>query len=1136
MAIRVALALALFVILLPFPAGAPPVVAAVGAAALSYATGATIFGLSVGLSAAIVGVASLAMGFITAALTPKPKGGDFSMPDFSAQASDRNVMVRQAITSGKIQFGRLRLSGVQSFVERTGGDNGTMHVLVTLSINKLSRLDELWFNDEQVPLDWAFGDGVGGNATGKYAGKVRAWFGDGTVSGDAALNAALTAAVLSQWTPDHKQTGCGKIYVQMDWDSDLFASGAPNISAVCRCSPEIYDPRTASTAWTDNAALVLARYLTIPEIWGGFGAPYAQVDESTLIAAANACDEMVTLAAKGVTFTADASANTIALANGNLALTTGANVRVSTTGGLPGGLAAATDYWFINLGSNVGKLATSLENAKAGTAIDITSAGTGTHTLSISTTFTADATANELTLGDSSQRLRTGTRLTVSSSGTLPAGLAAATNYYFVETGTKKGGLATSLANARARTLIDITDAGTGTHTITSNAEPRYTANGTVDTDDLPRSIIPRMLSAMAGKWVRRGGKFYIYAGVWTGPTISAFSEDDVADKLTVAWRREPRDLFNGVKGTYTDPESAWQPTDFPAVSVSTYLSEDQSVRSWKDADLPYTISPTMAQRIARIDLETIRRQISFAPRLKLKAIKVAPGDVIPFDWARYGWTGGAKTFEVKNFRFMIDDKDGAPGVAVELQLSEIDANVYAWTPSADEQVTTPSPRTNLPSAATVAPPTSLVLTSGTTELDVRIDGTIFSRIRATWTAPADAFVKSGGLIEIQYKKSAAGTWGPSEFTAGDATTYTILDVEDGVAYDVRIRARNYLGTNSPGWVTQTNHVVVGKTAPPADVASLSAAANGTAVVLQWTSISDADLDGYDIRYSPQTSNAWSAATPLSEATGATSVTSVAVPPGSWRFYIKAKDTSGNFSTNAASAICTIGTVGVSGTNVVVASSAQAPDWLGTKTNCHVHYTGALVPDSTVLAKDMTDAELWDEFNAYPVSDATYEAPEIDLGFDAPVRTYATLAGSLGYGESVGAFVATLEYDYKLAAGSYGGFLPWSIGTNTLRYLKQRITLKAANGKAICRTFTPTIDSQVRADEGGTNVSVGAGGQAITFGRRFFNVPNIQVTPTGVAVQQAWAESPTTSGFTLKTANGAGTATAGNANWIATGV
>ena len=60
-----------------------------------------------------------------------------------------------------------------------------------------------------------------------------------------------------------------------------------------------------------------------------------------------------------------------------LYLGTGAVVRVTSSGSLPTGLSASTDYWVIRQSDNEVKLATTRANAEAGTAIDLTGAGSG---------------------------------------------------------------------------------------------------------------------------------------------------------------------------------------------------------------------------------------------------------------------------------------------------------------------------------------------------------------------------------------------------------------------------------------------------------------------------------------------------------------------------------------------------------------------------------------------------------------------------------------------------------------------------------------------------------------------------------------------------------------------------------------
>lgn len=112
------------------------------------------------------------------------------------------------------------------------------------------------------------------------------------------------------------------------------------------------------------------------------------------------------------------------------------------------------------------------------TSVTTATAQATTNTISTRTaTFTADAGTDIMTytsLTSLPSNLLTGTRVRCSTTTTLPAPLATATDYYLVKItdGTYK--LATSYANAIAGTVINITDAGTGTHTL-NWLLPRYT-------------------------------------------------------------------------------------------------------------------------------------------------------------------------------------------------------------------------------------------------------------------------------------------------------------------------------------------------------------------------------------------------------------------------------------------------------------------------------------------------------------------------------------------------------------------------------------------------------------------------------------------------------------------------------------
>ena len=81
----------------------------------------------------------------------------------------------------------------------------------------------------------------------------------------------------------------------------------------------------------------------------------------------------------------DVTGNIITVSS-NDSLYTGAVVVLTTSGTAPGGLTAGNTYYVIRVTATSIKLATTLANAVAGTAIDITSQGTGNHTLTVTYT------------------------------------------------------------------------------------------------------------------------------------------------------------------------------------------------------------------------------------------------------------------------------------------------------------------------------------------------------------------------------------------------------------------------------------------------------------------------------------------------------------------------------------------------------------------------------------------------------------------------------------------------------------------------------------------------------------------------------------------------------------------------------
>lgn len=111
------------------------------------------------------------------------------------------------------------------------------------------------------------------------------------------------------------------------------------------------------------------------------------------------------------------------------------------------------------------------------TAVTTTTEQATTNTLGQTDTFTADAGTDICTWTSTANipsNVLTGTKVRLTTTTTLPAGLALATDYYVIKLSDSTFSLATSYANAVAGTAINITDAGTGTHTV-NWLLPRYT-------------------------------------------------------------------------------------------------------------------------------------------------------------------------------------------------------------------------------------------------------------------------------------------------------------------------------------------------------------------------------------------------------------------------------------------------------------------------------------------------------------------------------------------------------------------------------------------------------------------------------------------------------------------------------------
>lgn len=618
--------------------------------------------------------------------------------------------VKQPIIIRKPVYGEVYRSGGLLY-HTTTNNNKYLHMVVEVAPHEVEEIGEIWINETSIPPDHL--DANGNVTQGLYANKIRIRKHLG--SADQTADSFLVSES-SEWTTSHRLRGIAYIYVRMDWDQDKFPSGIPNVAAWVK-GKKIYDPRTTLTRYSVNPALIINDYLTDTKF--GMSVAAENVDETYLNAAANICDEFVTVAEYNIDVSSiSASTDIITLDGSLLYLQTGDKVRVLTDDTLPSGITADTDYYVV------------------------------------------------------SYQRKTTCRIRLSA----------------------------SYEDALNGVYIDITDAGTGNHTVRKTAEPRYTAGGVIETDQMPKDIIEDILTSMNGVSVYTGGVHKVFAGAYQTPSIY-FDESNIMSAISVQTKVSGRERFNAVRGTYTSQINKGQPSDYPEYKNDTYISQDNEEKVHQ-ADLPFTQRPHMAQRIAKQSLELSRQEITWSADFDLKALQVIAMDNAYFTVDSMGWD--EKVFQIKEWAIAYKEDNGTVIPVIRMTMREIASGCYDWN-SGEETAVDLAPNTNFPSIYEVQAVTGFGISSE--KVDTQLGDATY-KVLAQWDLSDDSFVLNGGNYELQYKLSSDTEYRPTFIIPGNFNFAEVtLAAQLNENYDIRIRAVNSLGVRS-GFTTLLSYAV----------------------------------------------------------------------------------------------------------------------------------------------------------------------------------------------------------------------------------------------------------------------------------------------------------------------------------------
>ena len=517
----------------------------------------------------------------------------------------------------------------------------------------------------------------------------------------------LNAVAPTRYTSNHRLRGIAYVTVTLDLELTRFQGGPPNLTFDVS-GRKLLDTRTGATAWSQNPALAVRDFLASE--WG-FGAHAAEVSDAFTNAAANAAEvrQLAAVHAHAATFTASASTDE---------------------------LTFASERWF--------------------------------------------------GVGD-------GVRFT--TSGTLPAPLAAGTTYYAIPGASRTVfKFATSRANAIAGTAINITSAGSGTHTGTWYDYDTYTCNGAFTSEQAPEAVLEDLAECMAGAVVY-GGEWQVNAGAWTAP-VMALTDADLSGAIEIVQADTPSDeLFNGVHGQFIKHGSA-SPSDFNPYQNATFLAADGR-ELWEDVALPFTADLAHARNLSRVFVERNRSGQVIRFPAKLKAWTLQVGDRVTVTSDEYGFA--AKAYRVTDWQFDI----ASP---VVLTLQEDDASIYDL---ADAAVPDPTPNTALPNPWVVGNLTGVSAQSDSSTVQISAGNAIVPRVLVSWDAVTDAYVTEGGRIEALWRRPG-GPWQQIN-VPGDGESVYLVGPSHGDPILIEVRARNSFGQAGPS--SFVAHTVVGAAA-----------------------------------------------------------------------------------------------------------------------------------------------------------------------------------------------------------------------------------------------------------------------------------------------------------------------------------
>lgn len=313
----------------------------------------------------------------------------------------------------------------------------------------------------------------------------------------------------------------------------------------------------------------------------------------------------------------------------------------------------------------------------------------------------------------------------------------------------------------------------------TINSKARYLCDGVFDTALSPKGILDNLLSSCSGKLIYQNGKFNLYVGFYTAPSIT-LNEEDMIGETIIQTKLGRKDIFNTVKSTYYNKDEKFVSTEITPIASTKFKNEDDGEEIVANLSFTMVTDTNKVNELSAIELLKARQQITISITTSLaKGFQLQAGDFVNLTLDRLGFSN--KVFEVIEWSFTTPNSSESP-LACSLVLRETDTTVYTNSVlsniSTSIEATDPAPDTSL--TTSVVAPTNLTLSSPAA-----------GKIKAVWECTIDP-----SQFVIEYKLQSASTYTQDTFFKGNFRQFTMSHISAG-AYDVRVFARNSSGTES---------------------------------------------------------------------------------------------------------------------------------------------------------------------------------------------------------------------------------------------------------------------------------------------------------------------------------------------------